>query len=94
MKVFTPLSNKYRPEVDISDELQDEEASYYQYLIGILRWIVEMGRADIFVEVSMMSSHLAIPQKGHMEQILRMFAYLIRHTNSEKFFDPSEVKFD
>ena len=45
-KVFTPLANKYCPKVDISDELQDEEASYYQSLIGIRRWIVELGRAD------------------------------------------------
>ena len=44
-----------------------------------------MGRADICVEVSMMSSHLALPRKGHMEQVLRMFAYLKGHTNPEKF---------
>ena len=50
-KVFTPLANKYRPEVDISDKIQYKEASYYQSLIGILRWIVELGRADISVEV-------------------------------------------
>ena len=93
-KVLTPLANKYHPEVDIRDKLQDEEASYYQSLIGILRWIVELGRADMCVEVSMMSSHLALPRKGHMEQVLRMFAYLKGHTNSEIVFDPSEVEFD
>ena len=27
-KVFTSISNKYCPEVDISDKLQDEEAYY------------------------------------------------------------------
>ena len=53
-----------------------------------------MGRADICVEVSMMSSHLVLPRKGHMEQVLRMFAYLKEHTNSEMVFDPSEVEFD
>ena len=93
-KLFTPLANKYRPEVDISDEIQDKEASYYQSLIGILRWIVELGRADICVEVSMTSSHLAIPRKGCMEQVLRMFAYLKGHTNSYIVFDPSEVEID
>ena len=50
-KVLTPLANKYRPEVDINDNFQDKEASYYQSLIVILRWIVELGRADISVEV-------------------------------------------
>ena len=80
-KVLTPLANKYRPEVDISDKLQDEEASYYQFLIGIIRWIVELGRAEICVEVSMMSSHIALPRKDHMEQVLCMLAYLKGHTN-------------
>ena len=87
-KVLTPLANKYRPEVDISDEIKDKEAYYYQYLIGILRWIVELGRAEICVEVSMMSSHLVLPRKGHMEQVLCMFAYLKGHTTSEMVFDP------
>ena len=53
-----------------------------------------MGRADICVEVSMMSYHLALPRKGHMEQVLRIFAYLKGHANSEMFFFPSEVEFD
>ena len=37
----TPLSSKYRPEVDISKELGEDEGSYYHSLIGVLRWIVE-----------------------------------------------------
>jgi hypothetical protein len=42
-KAKTPLSSGYRPEVDISEELGPEDASYYQSLIGILRWMVELG---------------------------------------------------
>ena len=36
-RVCTPLSNGYRPELDMSEELRPDEASYYQSLIGILR---------------------------------------------------------
>ena len=39
----TPLTATYRPELDISRELNDADAAYYQSLIGILRWIVELG---------------------------------------------------
>ena len=46
------------PEVDISDELDEDEASYFQSLIGVLRWIVELGRIEICCELSMLSSHL------------------------------------
>ena len=89
-----PLSNGYRPEVDVTEELGESEASYYHSLIGVLRWIVELGRADICTEVSMMSSHLALPRKGHMEQLLHIFGYLKKHSNAEMVFDPSAVDFE
>jgi len=42
--VTTPfLSPDYRPELDVSPELDPEDAAYYQSLIGVLRWMVEMG---------------------------------------------------
>ena len=84
----TPLSNGYRPEIDVSPELQSAKASYFHSLslIGILCWIVELGRADICIEVSMMSLHLALPREG--------FAYLKKHHNAEMVFDPSASELD
>ena len=38
-----PLKRDYKPEVDESQELGSEDAAYYQSLIGVLRWIVELG---------------------------------------------------
>jgi hypothetical protein len=55
-KGLTPMSDKYQPEVDMSEELNAEITSYYQELIGIFQWAVEIGRADILLKVSMMSS--------------------------------------
>ena len=66
-KADTPLTTTYRPELDVSRELNVDDAAYYQSLIGILRWIVELGRVDVCLEVSMMSSHLALPREGHLE---------------------------
>lgn len=93
-KAPTPLSSGYRPEIDVSAELDGPEASYFHSLIGVLRWIVELGRADICVEVSMMSSHLALPRAGHMKEVLHIFAYLKKHHNAEMVFDPSMPDFD
>ena len=59
-KAETPIQSTYCPELDVSPELDAEEVSYYQSLIGLLRWIVELGRVDICLEVSMLSSHLAL----------------------------------
>ena len=36
-KARSPLSNDYRPELDVSPELDVDEASYYHSLIGMLR---------------------------------------------------------
>ena len=94
VKAATPLTSNYRPEVDVSEELGSQDASYYHSLIGILRWIVELGRADINCEVSMMSSHLALPREGHLQEVLHIFAYLRKHMNSEMVFDPSLPEMD
>ena len=89
-----PFRSKYRPEIDVTRELTADEGSYYQSLIGILRWIVELGRVDICCEVSLLSSHLALPRKGHLEAIFHIFGYLDKHHNSEMVFDPSEPEID
>jgi hypothetical protein len=89
-----PFKNGYRPEVDISRELSGDEASYYQSLIGILRWIVELGRADICLEVSLMSSHLAMPREGHLEALFHIFAYLKKYHNAEMVYDPTRPVID
>ena len=53
-KINAPLSNNYRPELYNSPKLEVVNAAHYQSLIGILHWMVELGRIDILCEVSMM----------------------------------------
>ena len=50
-----------------------------------------MGWADITVEVLMMSYHLELPWKVHLENLYHIFAYLKKDQNTEMVFDPSEV---
>jgi hypothetical protein len=54
MKVTTPLSVDYRPELDTTPELDAWRANYYQGLNGVLRWIVELERIDIIVPISLL----------------------------------------
>lgn len=92
-RALTPFSSAYRPEIDVSRELHEvseADAAYFHSLIGVLRWIVELGRADICLEVSMLSSHLALPREGHLEQAFHIFAYLKEHHNAAMVFDPTE----
>ena len=75
-KVITPLTSKYKPELDDSPELDAADTKWYQERIGTLRWTVELGRVDILLETSLMSSYMANPRVGHLEQVFHMFAYL------------------
>ena len=93
-KAGTPMSLGYSPEVDGSPELSEEEGTYYQSLIGILRWIVEMGRIDIITEVSAMSSYVAMPREGHLLQLFHIFAYLRINHNARTVFDPTYPAID
>jgi hypothetical protein len=84
---YQPFKTKYRPEIDVTPILDDSMASYYQGLIGVLRWICELGRIDILTEVTMLSSHNALPQQGHLEAVFDIFAYLKRHPSAAIVFD-------
>ena len=55
---------------------------------------VELGRVDICCEVSMLSSCLALPREGHLQQLLHMFSYLEKKHNTEMVFDPSVPHID
>ena len=93
-KASTPIAANYSPELDASDELDADDATYYQSLIGILHWIVEMGRVDICMEVSALSLFVAMPREGHMQQVLHIFAYLKIHHNAHVVFNPSYPDID
>ena len=89
-----PLSNGYRPEIDLSPELEELDTAYYHSLIGVLWWIVEIERVDICTKVLMMSSHLALPCEGHLSEVLHIFSYLKKHHNSEMVIDPTTPVID
>jgi hypothetical protein len=80
--------------LDVSDELNAELCSRYAQLIGVLRWMVELGRVDIYYEVSVLSQYLASPRVGHLETVYHIFAYLHKHDKSSIVFDPSDPGFD
>ena len=86
----SPFSNaKYRLELDSTHECTYEQANYFQSLIGVLRWIIELGRIDIHFEVSVLSQYLVNPRVGHLIQALHIFKYLDIHKENFLAFDPT-----
>jgi hypothetical protein len=92
-RVETPLSSGYRPELDFSNELDANQTNYYQGLIGVLRWIVELGRMDIIVPVSLLSRFLVSPREGHLQQAFHIFAYLKQFNRTRLVFDDTVPDF-
>lgn len=88
-KAPTPMASNYQPETDGSPELNSDDVTTFQELIGILRWAIEIGRVDILTEVSMLSSYQASPRHGHLEQVYHIFAYMKHKPKTTLYFDPN-----
>ncbi|KAL7515917.1 hypothetical protein ACHAWX_000987 [Stephanocyclus meneghinianus] len=82
-----PLPPGYKPELDITKELNVEKVQHYQQLIGILRWVVELGRVDIAIEVAIMSQYQANPREGHLEALYLIFYFLSKNPLRRLLFD-------
>eukprot|EP00970_Alexandrium_tamarense_P015737 scaffold5464_cov222-Alexandrium_tamarense.AAC.1 len=89
-----PFPIDYSPGEDVTEELGDDEATYFQQVVGVLRWMVEVGRIDINTEVSLLSQHLALPRVGHLQAALHIMAYLRSKHNSRMVFDATAPEID
>ena len=89
-RCYTPMSSGYRPEIDSTAELKADGVQWYQELIGMLRWAVEIGRVDILYETAIMSKHMAMPREGHLEQVLHIYGYLKQKKKLRIAFDPDQ----
>ena len=93
-RATTPMQDAYKPELDSSAELNEDDITWFQELIGILRWAIEIGRVDIHTEVAILSAYQASPRKGHLEQVIHIFAYLKKKPKLTLYFDPQEPIID
>ena len=86
--IDTPMNTTFSPEMDVTEELNADDTTYFQELIGVLRWATEIGRVDILLEVSLLSQYQANPREGHFEQLLHIFAFLKRHPKLTLYLSP------
>ena len=77
-KASNPFPGDYEPEMDTTLTLNPELASWYASLIGMLRWMVEIGRVNI----------MASPREGHLDALLHMFGFLRICHNSWMAYNP------
>ena len=63
------------------------QVSFYQNLIIVLRWFINIGSIDIKFEVSDLSRYLAFSKTGHLVQDLHVFKYLEIHNVNDLDFN-------
>ena len=82
------MATTYHPIEDVTKEMNTEGLKVYQELVGILCWAVEIGRVDILLKVSLLSSRLAFLRVGHLQAVYRVFGYLKQVPKRKLYFDP------
>ena len=65
-KSENPVVAEYLPEMDETPALEHDLSSWYQSLIGMIRWVVEIVRVEIITEVLMMASQMDMPREVHL----------------------------
>jgi hypothetical protein len=60
-QAVNPFAMGYEPEIDETPALDPDQASYFQSIIRVMRWMCEIGRINIATEVLLLLSHLLPP---------------------------------
>ena len=77
-KFLSPLEKNDHPELDTSDELDEEGIKKFQGLVGAIQWAVSIGRMDVATAIMTMSKFRSAPREGHMERVKRIVGYLAK----------------
>ena len=80
-KCSTPMSPSDHPEEDDTDLLDATQHKVYQQMLGMLNWLVTIGRFDIAFATSSLARFVACPRKGHLDRLKHVFGYLKKWPN-------------
>ena len=72
----TPMNIAFVAEFDNSKELEPNNITSSQEMIGMHRWATELGRVDIPRKISILLQHQASPRVNHVKQLLPIFGCL------------------
>ena len=92
-KSTVPMASGDHPEMDESEPLDDEKHRKFQMLIGILNWIVTIGRLDVAFATMSLSRFSACPRMGHLDRALKVFGYLKKRPNRRICVDSRDPRF-
>jgi hypothetical protein len=79
----SPLEKGDHPEVDTSEELDEEGIKKFQTMVGCLQWAILLGRFDIQTATMTMSRFRTAPRQGHLNRLKRIYGYLKKFSSAE-----------
>ena len=92
-KSTVPMRHGDHPEEDKSEFLSDSDHKKYHALIGMLVWLVIIGRLDLTFVTSSLSRFVAAPRQGHLKRVLKVFSYIRKSPNKRIVVDSSNPDF-
>jgi hypothetical protein len=75
-KWVTPFSYNYAPWLEETPELKADSIQRFQKHIGQLWWAVKIGPVEILLDTLLLSSYLAMPRVGHLQQAFHFYSFL------------------
>ena len=63
-------------------------------MVGVLGWLVDLGRVDTILETALMYLYLALTRRGHLKHVFHMFGYLKANLNINICFDTQNPTID
>ena len=91
-KTHRPYDSNYKPELDVTEELDDEGVAKFQGYIGTFHWMIELGHINTMTKVSQFSSFQAMPRRGHLEACYSILVFLRKHPTMSMVFHHSWIK--
>ena len=60
----------------MSPEIRPDAELWFQSIIDMFRWMVELGRMNIITKPLLLASHLVSPSDGQLEAAVPNFAFV------------------
>ena len=93
-KEGTPLPVKEcHPEMDTSPLLGLDDHRKFQMLLGMLQWLVTIGRPDLCTVVSSLNRFGACPREFHLDLAVRCFGFIKTTINKQIAIDHRPMKY-
>lgn len=93
-KESTPLPvEDCHPELDDSPLLGIDDHRKFQMLLGMLQWLMSIGRPDLSPLVSSLNRYGACPREGHLQLAIRAFGFVKTTLNESIAIDHRPMEY-